>query len=272
MIEPAWLAAALARGREVWPELEVSAAELAAALRAQLAAREVAITLTDELDIDAGEMVLACACLRGDGAAVAAFRTTYFEPLVAALGRMGLDVAQRDDVWQALVVRLFVSPDGAPARIAHYAGRGQLHGLVKVAATRLALDVLEREHRHVSDDWLEHVPGADSTPELHWIKHQHRSELKQEVERAIATLSTKDRALLRLSLVERLGIDAIAATYQTHRSTVARWIAHARDALADRVRTQLVARWGITRGELDQIAPMVQSQLDLSLERLLSAS
>lgn len=37
------------------------------------------------------------------------------------------------------------------------------------------------------------------------------------------------------------------------------------------MRERLTARWKLAEGELDQLGLMVDSQLDLSLERLLSA-
>jgi RNA polymerase sigma-70 factor (ECF subfamily) len=256
--EPAqWLALAHARGRAAWPAIAVDLDELAAAV-------------AEGGGDDAAELYLACACQRGDPLALAAFRDRYFAPLEPALKRMGLDAPARDDAWQVLSARLFVATAERPARIVAYAGSGQLRGLVKVAATRIALDLLEQRDRQVPDTWLDRVPGAASDPELHWIKRQHRAELKEEVEAAIAELPARDRALLRLTIVERLGIDAIAASYRTHRATVARWIVRARNELAARVRARLAERWRISEAELAQIRPLVDSQLDLSLERLLA--
>lgn len=222
---PAWLLAAVERGRAAWPTISVDAPAFAACLRVRAAASaepSVVTTLVEDADLDAAELYLACACERGDAAALRAFRDRYVVPLDGVLVRMGLDGAQRDDVWQQLSIRLFVAADGGPARIVQYAGRGELHGLVKVAATRLALDALARQPRQEADAWLDQLTGGRSDPELHWIKRQHRDELKEEIERAIGGLDERDRALLRLSLVERLGIDAIATTYGTHRATVAR--------------------------------------------------
>ena len=273
--EPAWLLAAVARGREAWPTVDVDARALAACLRAKAAAgaaeKVVTTTLVEDADLDAAELYLACACERGDRAALLAFRDRYVTPLEGVLARMGLEAAQRDDVWQQLALRLFVAHEDGPARIVQYAGRGELHGLVKVAATRLALDALARQPRQEADAWLDGLTGGRSDPELHWIKQQHRDELKQELEAAIARLDERDRTLLRLSLVERLGIDAIATTYRTHRATVARWIAKARETIGADVRERLKTRWKLAEGELDQLGLMLDSQLDLSLERLLSA-
>jgi len=78
--------------------------------------------------------------------------------------------------------------------------------------------------------------------------------------------------VLRLHLVERLGIDAIARACTVHRATVARWITRAKETLAARVRDRLFARWRVDEGSLPAFAALLDSQLDLSLERLLAAS
>ncbi len=268
-LDPVWLDEARARGSEVWPALEVALADLEDGVRAHLDARgETEVALSS---LDAGELYLACACWRGDTRAILAFRSTYFAPIEPRLVRMGIAEAHCDDLWQELAMRLFVSVADEPPRILTYAGRGQLHGFVKVAATRLALDVLERLQRDTSDTWLERIPGAPSEPALHWIKQRHRAELKQEIEAAIATLAPRDRALLRLTIVERASIASLARTYQTHRSTVWRWILQARAELAAHVRARLAARWQIGDSELSTITMMLDSQIDLSLERVFSA-
>lgn len=53
--------------------------------------------------------------------------------------------------------------------------------------------------------------------------------MKHAIEDAAAELAPRDRALLRLHLVERASIDDIAALYRVHRATVARWIQSARE-------------------------------------------
>jgi len=273
---PAWLARALACGAAAWPTVPVEPADLAATFAAYFAAHgqpiDVALPEVHPLAADAAELYLATACQRGDARALAMFRAHYYTPLESVLGLMGLDASDRDDAWQLLSTRLFVAAAGEPARIVRYAGRGQLHGLVKVAATRLAIDLLEqrsRRDRTPGDTWLDRIPGTTTDPELRMMKSQHRSELKEEVEAAIRGLGTRERALLRLTVVERMGIDALATAYQTHRATVARWVVRAREQLAARVRARLIERWQISEAELAEIRPLLDSHLELSLERLL---
>jgi RNA polymerase sigma-70 factor (ECF subfamily) len=101
------------------------------------------------------------------------------------------------------------------------------------------------------------------------MKAQHGEQLKEELERAIGTLEPRERALLRLSLVERLGIDAIAAAYGAHRATIARWLVTAREKLTTSVRERLSERWQVEDGELGELRALIESHVELSLERML---
>jgi len=273
---PPWLETAFACGAAAWPAIEIDVADLAATFAAYFTAHghpiDDALPSVQPLAADAAELYVAAACQRGGSRALALFRAHYYAPLEPTLALMGLDASDRNDAWQILSTRLFVATAGERARIVSYAGRGQLHGLMKVAATRLAIDHLEQRanrDREAGDTWLDRIPGATADPDLRLMKLQHRSELKEEVEAAIAELGTRERALLRLTVVERMGIDAIAAAYQTHRATVARWVIRAREQLAARIRARLSERWRISETELVEIRPLLDSQLELSLERLL---
>jgi RNA polymerase sigma-70 factor (ECF subfamily) len=268
----AWAVTALERGRAAWPELAVSGEELArvAALRMAGAPQRNARAGTDALD--AAELYLAAACARGDTAALLLLRTRYFNPLDGSLRRLGLGAAQRDDVWQTLCARLLVGAAGAPPRIVRYAGTGDLAGLVRVAATRIALNWLERDKRYTNgDSWFDGLPASGSDPELHAMKRQHRAAVKEELEAAIRSLSPRQRMVLRLHLVERVGIDAIAAICSVHRATAARQVAIAKETLTTRVRVGLIARWHVSDPDLPALKALVDSQLDLSLKRLLAS-
>lgn len=54
-----------------------------------------------------------------------------------------------------------------------------------------------------------------------------------------------------------------------HRATAARWIARAKETLALRVRDRLLARWRVSNVSFGALRTLLDSQLDLSLERLL---
>ena len=266
----AWATAAVERGRIAWPGLAVSEDEMVQAAADRLANGSVDGELPSVDDIDAAELYIAIACARGDPAALTHFRARYFEPLVPSLRRMGLGDAQLDEVWQTACDRLLVRHGDEPPRILRYAGQGELRGLVRVSATRMALNWLQRDRASGTHDWIDHLPGGHSDPELHAIKLQHRCELKEELEAAIASLSVRERMLLRLHLVERMGIDAVAAVCSVHRATAARSIVRAKETLAARVRARLIERWRIADTDMAGLKELVESQVDLSLKRLLA--
>jgi RNA polymerase sigma-70 factor (ECF subfamily) len=87
---------------------------------------------------------------------------------------------------------------------------------------------------------------------------------------ALGRLESRERNLLRLHHVHGLSMDAVGATYQAPRSTVARWIVRARERLLTLTREELTARLGLTPGELDSMLRLVCSQLDVSLRQLMT--
>lgn len=66
-----------------------------------------------------------------------------------------------------------------------------------------------------------------------------------------------------------LGIDRIAAIYGVHRATAARWVTAARANLTQAIHKILATELGVAQSGVDDLLPLVESQLELSLERLL---
>jgi RNA polymerase sigma-70 factor (ECF subfamily) len=258
--------AILDQGRAAHPDIAASE-RLASVVRQRLEA-------TDEREaLDADELYLAAACALGDAAAISAFERRYFGVIPAALSRLALGRDEIAEVEQILRVRLFVvDPDeGTLPRVVSYAGHGKLGGLVRVAAVRAGLNLLRDRGRldPSTDDDLEDVPIASDNPELARLKAQHRAAFKAAFEEAISSLEPRERSLLELSAIKRLGIDKIAAIYNVHRATAARWVTTARDNLSRAVHRVLGQRLGLRASELDHLLPLVESQLELSLDRLL---
>jgi RNA polymerase sigma-70 factor (ECF subfamily) len=66
-----------------------------------------------------------------------------------------------------------------------------------------------------------------------------------------------------------LNVDEIGSLYDVHRATAARWVAAARERLGTRIRDELAAQLKIDVAEVDSIVRLVQSRIDVSLERVL---
>jgi RNA polymerase sigma-70 factor (ECF subfamily) len=108
-----------------------------------------------------------------------------------------------------------------------------------------------------------------SDVELEYLKTRYQSEFKRAVEDALGSLDAKQLNILRFHYVDGLSIDRIGLLLQVHRATAARWIRAAADAVQTEVRRLLRERLGLSAGEIDSLAGLIQSQLHVSISRLL---
>jgi len=245
-------------GRAAWPKLEVSESDFDRAV----ATHATPIT-------DAAELYLACACAAGVTDAIKAFEAAYFGSIDPAVRRLGLGADEAQEVAQTLRQRLFIAGD-TPAKVLDYAGRGQLAGLVQVAATRIALNLRRGKRRIV--DHGDSEPGDElptAANDTMYAKAEYREHVRKAIEAAAAELETRDRTLLRMHLVERASIDDIATVYRVHRATAARWVVTAREALVAATRDRFLESAQLEQHDSDGLASFVESQLTLSLDRIL---
>lgn len=221
-------------------------------------------------DIRADDLWLACAAASGDAVAVRTLMGAYIAPLGDTLGRAGISEAARAEVLQQLLTDLVVAAPPAEPKIAGYRGQGDLGAWLRVIALRTARRQRGRDAR---DAELPHAApdvSALGDAELSYLKEKYTREYKAAIEVAFANLARRDRNLLRFSLIDQLSIDQLGAIYHQHRSTVARNLQRIRRELVEATRANLESRLGVGRAELDSIAKLVESQLDLTLPRLLA--
>ena len=64
-------------------------------------------------------------------------------------------------------------------------------------------------------------------------------------------------------------LEAMAALYRTHLSTVSRRLARAREQVAEGATRRLRERLGASASEVESLVPLVLSRLEMSFERLL---
>ena len=245
-------------GRARWPDVDVTRDELAQHLdRLSHAGSHV-------------DLYLACACTRQDPAACAALDREVFSEVPAFVARIDPSPWFADEVRQSLRERLLVGRPGHPPRIAEYSGRGPLGAWVRVAAVRVALDLRGEGGQQANVD-LEQTPERieQATPELALLKARHQDAYQEALRVALDTLSAKDRNILRMNVVDGLSIDRIGLAYQVHRATAARWVTAVRQRLLDETYRLLGVRLQLSPNELASLAALVQSQLHISLSRLI---
>ncbi|MBC7977279.1 MAG: sigma-70 family RNA polymerase sigma factor, partial [Myxococcales bacterium] len=166
---------------------------------------------------------------------------------------------------------LLVDDGTRRAALREYAGRGDLRSYLRVMATRAMIRAINRGRREVAIDDSElfdrMLPGDD--PELGFLRAHYRETVDQALRAALSALDARSRALLRYQLIDGWSIDQVGKLYGVHRATAARWLTEARDVLGEIIRTELAERLQIATQDVDSIVRLVQSRVDMSLERLL---
>lgn len=243
----------LAAARAELPEIEVSEE----GFRAFAATRDTT---------HVADLYLAFACLEGNPAALRAFEARHgaeLDRVVRELDKRGLG----DDVRQILRQRLFVAAPGATAKIATYSGRGPLRRWVRVAASRIVLELVHAKEAPADDDELGALPDVADGPELAYLKARYRVAYKAAFADALARLGDRERTLLAQYHVDALTIDDLGALYGVHRVTALRRVGQAQRALRDSVLALLRERLGVSGDELASVTRLVRSQLTISLRR-----
>lgn len=260
------IAGIVERARARWPGVAVDPVAFARHL-GERAPRDV--SAVDALAaIATDELWLALACLGGDPAALRAFEDAFLRDVGAFVAGVDRAPAFVDEVRQVLREKLFTGP--AP-KIGEYTGRGALGGWVRVAALRVALNLKRGDARGPAAEGavVDDAIAADLGPELAYLRAHYKDAFTAALRAALEALPDRDRALLRLYHVESLPLDAIAALYRVHLSTVSRWLSRAREGIAEATTRHLCARLGVGASQAESIAALVLSQVDLSLTRLL---
>lgn len=210
------------------------------------------------------DLYLAWACAEGDPAALAIFDREQLAR-VRTLAR-GSDPAELE---QLVRVRLLIADAGGMARIRQYSGRGPLAAWLRMVATRLAID-LTRAARPgpVLPEHAEHGNFID--PEMDYLKARYAAAFHAALERALTSLSAKERALLKLCYIEDATPAAIARMYDVSARTAQRWLLDARQRVLEQTRQELTSTLSLRPAELDSLFDVMKSRMQVTLRRVLA--
>ena len=216
------------------------------------------------------DLWLALAARSGEDDAVRVFEDEMLQPTEQSVKRLDASPSFRDEVLQRVRVKLLVGTQQEGPRLTHYRGRGPLATWTTVVVIREAITMLRKLGRPKNDDAdLVLLEATSSGPELAAIKAEHRLALVQALRASIADLTAEQRNLLRLHHLHGASIDRLGAMLGLHRSSAARRLEKIRRQLLEDTRRRLVERLRIDAAELDSIIERIDSQLEISLERML---
>ncbi|WP_394833401.1 sigma-70 family RNA polymerase sigma factor [Pendulispora rubella] len=246
-----------------WPNFSVAAADY----ERYLVEREVFAK-----DEHAADLYLACACLRGLTAAVAAFDALLRSVARPVIARVGRDPDFVDEVIQVLREKLLIGVERRAPKLAQYQGRSSLATWIRTAAARVALNCRRAAKApHEALDASQHGPSSPEQPDCEYAKAQCKRELGVALQIALDGLTERDRALLSLHLVDGVSLERLANLYEVGRATIARWLAEARKTLTADVRKELCRRLALSPSEYDSVAAFVRSRMGASVVELLRA-
>ena len=256
--------------RDKWPTVQVALADFDSYVRAR-------VMLSADGDAVQGapvrwaDLYLACACARGDAPALAAFEGAFAADVNAVIARIDASGLMADEIRQFVRERLFVVGD-ARLKIAEYSGRGDLRAWLRITATRMALNYRARPEREVpvEADALAFLAGGTQDPELAYLKRLYAEQFRLAFADAFRGLESRERSLLRYAFAEKLSVEVVGRIYGVHRATAARWIVKAQEALVAELRTTLRGRLGVSELEYESVLRLIESQVDLTVERYLS--
>ena len=217
-------------------------------------------------DLHVTDLYLAWACAEGDPVALAIFDRDHLAR-VRALAK-GTDPAELEQLTR---VRQLNAEAGAAPRIRQYSGRGPLAAWVRMVATRIAIDVARA--RPPCTALPESSPdGAFIDPELDYLKTRYAQAFHAALERALTSLSTKERALLRLCYVDGATPAAIGRMYAVSARSAQRWLVDARERVLSRTREELTGALSLRPAELDSLLDLMKSRMQVTLRRVLVKS
>jgi RNA polymerase sigma-70 factor (ECF subfamily) len=218
------------------------------------------------------DLALAWACSRGDARALAALEPVLAAEVAHAAARLRAPAAAADEALQIVRTILLVAEGDRIPAIASYAGRGDLRAWVRVVAIRELVRVQKavRKDAEFEDDALYDFLSPAEAPELEHLRQLYRPDLVASFRAAIKSLTSKERLLMRQQCLDGLSIDDLGGLHGVHRATAARWLQKARETLLKETKKNLMKRLGISLAEVDSILRILQSRLDLSLERALA--
>lgn len=263
------IAQLLQNARDAWPKINLSTETFIAYLAPRILTEDdLAQTLSQ---IHLTDLYWACGLVQNDPAALAAFHEQISPLVQKALRRQNIGAEQIEDFSNNLFIKLFfLGPQGQLPKIVLYNGRGELGAWISVVATREAIDWQRRTKKEqpLDDQKIADLTYPEDDLELRYLKVLYRHEFAQAFTAAFAQLSERERVLLRQSLLDGLTIDQLAPLYQTHRSTVARWLSSAREKLLKTTKDELANRLNIDPAETESIMRLIQSRFELSLRQV----
>jgi RNA polymerase sigma-70 factor (ECF subfamily) len=258
-------------GAQRWPGFVLAPESFGAHLGERLVREKDPLEALNEIYGD--DLYLACAVLGGIPQAIEWFERRLLARVNLFVSHVDSSTEFVDEVKQEMRIKLLLARPETSPKLAFYSGRGALEQWMRAVAGHIALDLVRRRRpsSHKEDAELELLPASEN-PELEALRREHRHAFRLALEAAIMELEQRERTLLRLHYLENVTFQGLGQIYDKHETTTLRWVEQAKATILASVRRRLRNDLRLSENAMNELSSMIQSQLDLSLERMLSSS
>ena len=262
------ISAACARGREAFAELPLDDETFARHLA------RAAVRMPDGAALSslvAEDLYLACACLLGAPGAADTLMAQQRSVIRRAV-ELTAPRANVEEIEQGVLTTLLVGSPERPPEIGAYAGRAPLARWVEVVAQRASLLWLRSERARATvavRAGFEPPLGGDTPMDAALFRDRYLEDFEKSLKEALGRAPEQDRAVLRLHMVNNVSVEKIGKMLGVAQSTASRWLAKARESVLADLKSTLQQRLGIASAEIESLADLLASRLDLSMSQLL---
>lgn len=205
--------------------------------------------------LHACDLYLCFGCARQNGRAWQSFATeyhAYIDRLAAAASGSDEEATELTD---SVIVDLYLPDRSGRSRIASFDGRSSLATWLRVMVNHRAVNQRKRS-RH-QPHGVEHLPetadeGALRRLDAELREHRYGDALHEALCRACATLTERERLVLRLRFCETRKVQEIAAHLHVHPSNVTRQIERVCERLRATVIRTLGERYHLSKSQIEE--------------------
>jgi RNA polymerase sigma-70 factor (ECF subfamily) len=260
---------AVDRGQSAFPDLSVDDEAFARHLARALGRGSDAVLLEDLVFDD---LYLACACAAGDARAVSMLLGRHGGTIRRAIERIA-GKPNSEEIFQGVLSDLLVGTERSAPEIGAYAGRAPLGRWLEVVAYRAALrwSRSERAQAKVAGRAaIEPRLEVETPTELALFRQRYGVDFEEALKEALQRTTQKDRVILRLYIVNNISGEKIGKMLGVSQPTASRWLKKAREKILADLKAILKERLKISSGEIESLAVLLGSRLDLSISEILN--
>lgn len=239
-------------------------------------------------EINADDLCLVIACENGDQSAWKDLVANFDSTVRSAARKVSANAEDSDDLASSIWAELYGlrrDADGKrKSKLAYYTGRGSLAGWLRAVVSQLAVDEFRKQSRFVqieeerefenlaegSSENSDHgrLVHLSASPEEMVTDKQMSGDVAEALRKAIGTLESEDKLILKLYYFDDLRLKEIGQTFGYHEATASRKLARIQNEIRKSVEKTLKNEYGWSPVEVSSYLSETAAKLGVDLEKM----